>query len=264
MLDILCGSANIHRILLFLFVNGKGYGTQIHRLLSTPLTAVQKALERLEKGGIITSYLEGKTRLYRFNPAFPLYLEVEQLLKKAYTLLSAQEKKRFYVPPKEMHAASKNRKTDIQIVLNLWKKLASVTQLAFHAQSKSSEELGWNGNGRGEVGVSREKEGVLIFHEKGSWRGKQGGKFSFSNVFRWTLDRNAGLISLEHLRRGAENPVFLFHLAPTSDYSLASIDSHLCEADTYFGQIFFDRHALRLKWRVIGPKKNEEIDYFYS
>ena len=89
-------------------------------------------------------------------------------------------------------------------------------------------------------------------------------KFEFSNVFRWTLDRSAGVISLEHLRRGADHPVFLFHLAPSSKHSLSSVDSHLCEGDAYFGQVHFDRYSLRLNWRVIGPKKNEEIDYYYS
>lgn len=94
---------------------------------------------------------------------------------------------------------------------------------------------------------------------------KERGKEStgFSNVFRWTLDRKAGVISLEHLRRGLDRPVFLFHLAPSGIQSLSSVDSHLCGDDTYFGQIHFDLYAFRLNWRVIGPKKNEEIDYFY-
>ena len=62
-----------------------------------PLTPHQKALLRLEKGGVIISFCEGKTRLYRFNPAFPLFHELELLLKKAYHLLPAQEKKGYYV-----------------------------------------------------------------------------------------------------------------------------------------------------------------------
>ena len=64
---------------------------------------------RLEKGGLITSYYEGKTRLYQFNPAYPLMSELEQLLKKAYTLLPAHEKKDYYVVREEFTAPSVNQ-----------------------------------------------------------------------------------------------------------------------------------------------------------
>ena len=149
----------------------------------------------------------------------------------------------------------------IQILLTFWERLAAVKQLTFQAASK--EEQGWHRKGKGEVTLARE-EGRFIFHEKGSWQGKEGGEVTFHNVFRWTLDRFGGIIALEHLRRGADHPVFLFHLTPTGPHTLSSVDSHLCEGDSYFGQIQFDRYALRLNWRVIGPKKNEEIDYIYT
>ena len=57
---------------------------------------------------------------------------------------------------------------------------------------------------------------------------------------------------------------FLFHLAPSGKHSLSSVDSHLCGGDVYFGQIQFDRYSLCSNWRVMGPKKNEEIAYYYS
>lgn len=93
MLKSLFGNRNVERILLFLLVNEKCYGTQIQTLLRVPLTPVQKALARLEKEGVVSSRFEGKTRIYRFNPTFPLRFELETLLKKAYTLLPSQEKK---------------------------------------------------------------------------------------------------------------------------------------------------------------------------
>jgi len=263
MLEVLCGNKNVQRILIFLFVNGKCYGTQLHRSLKTPLTPLQKALNRLEKGNLITSYFEGKTRLYQFNPAYPLLSELEQLLKKAYTLLPAHEKKDYYVVREDLSAQTVNQENKIQTLLAFWEKLKAVTQLTFNAKTKSKEEQGWNGKGKGEVMITKEGN-VLTFSEKGTWQGKQDGEVSFSNVFRWTLDRYAGVISLEHLRRGPDHPVFLFHLAPSGKHSLSSVDSHLCGGDTYFGQIHFDRYSLRLNWRVIGPKKNEEIDYYYS
>lgn len=258
MLEALCGNPNIQKILLFLFVNGRCYGTQLHRSLQTPLTPLQKALNRLERGGLVASYYEGKTRLYQFNPAYPLMSELEQLLKKAYTLLPSQEKKNYYVSKPSDHSANK-----AQILVVFWERLTRVTQLTFNAKTKSKEEQSWNGKGKGEVIVRKENDNVLIFQEKGTWQGKQGAEVGFSNTFRWTLDRSVGVISLEHLRRGPEHPVFLFHLAPSSKHTFSSVDSHLCKEDTYFGRIHFDAHSLHFHWRVIGPKKNEEIDYYY-
>lgn len=261
MLEALCGNKNIQKILLFLLVNGKCYGTQMHRFLKTPLTPLQKALFRLEKGGLIHSYYEGKTRLYQFNPAYPLLTELEQLLKKAYTLLPAHEKKDYYVSKEDMTIRQENKS---KALLTCWKKLTEVKEVSFKAKSKSKNKQGWNGTGKGEVIVTKEGDNILIFSEKGSWEDQRGEEISFSNVFRWTLDRFAGMISLEHLRRGISCPVFLLHLAPTSMHTLSSVDSHLCEGDTYFGQIHLDRYNIRLNWRIIGPKKNEEIDYYYS
>ena len=62
MLEGLCGNKNVQKVLLFLFVNNKCYGAQLQRLLRTPLTSLQNALARLEKGRIIASYCEGKNK----------------------------------------------------------------------------------------------------------------------------------------------------------------------------------------------------------
>lgn len=259
MLEALFGTKNIQRILLFLFVNGKCYGTQLHQALNTPLTPLQKALNRLEKGGLLTSYYEGKTKLYQFNPAHPLLPELELLLKKAYTLLSGAERKDYIAQKqtRELHDASK-------VLFTFWNQLQTVTQLNFIAQTRSREGKGWTGKGKGEVVVTKEADHIFIFQEKGTWQTKEQQEVTFSNTFRWTLDRLAGVISLEHLRHGIDRPVFLFHLVPTSSGALASVDSHLCEGDAYFGQIQFNARGLRLNWRIIGPKKNEELDYYYS
>jgi hypothetical protein len=259
MLATVFGNKNVQKILIFLFVNGKCYGTELHRLLNTPLTPLQKALSRLEKGGVITSNYEGKTRIYQFNPAFPLLTELELLLKKAYTLLSPTEKG-YYCCLKRGSRYEKNE----ALLMNFWKRLGSVKHLLFHARTKLKEEGGWQGRGQGEVSVTHEGENILIFQEKGSWKNEMNKEIDFSNTFRWTFDQSRGVISLEHLRRGPNHPVFLFHLAPSKNHCLISLDPHHCAADTYFGQLFCDQHSLRLHWRVIGPKKNEEMDYYYT
>jgi Family of unknown function (DUF6314) len=263
MLAALFGNKNIERILTFLFVNEKCYGTQLKRQLNISLTPVQKALLRLEKGGIILSFYEGKTRVYKFNPGFPLIDEIEKILKKNYTMMSSHDKKDYYVVNINEIPSAFNTKNKTQTLLHFWNRLSLVNKLTFNASSKSQYDSGWNGKGYGEVLVTKQNFSTLIFHERGFWKGKNEKDVNFSNVFRWTLDKIIGVISLEHLRRGVDNPVFLFHLAPSTEIVLSSIDSHLCDGDSYFGRVHFEKNSLRLNWRVIGPKKNEEIDYYY-
>jgi|SRR5579862_2187914 len=259
MLEGLCGNKNVQKVLLFLFVNSKCYGAQLQRTLRTPLTSLQNALARLEAGRIIVSYSEGKTKLYQLNPSYPLLPELEQLLKKAYTLLPHQEKKLFSLVQQE----ALERCAQGPFLFGFWDRLKTVKQLNLHAKSRSRNETGWNGKGKGDVLVAKESDTVLVFQERGSWLMGQDQTMSFSNTFRWTLDRGAGMVSLEHLRLGPSAPVFLFYLAPTGSNLLASVDSHLCEEDAYLAQVVWDRYSIRLSWRVIGPEKNEEIEYHY-
>lgn len=257
MLDGICGNKNIQKVLLFLFINTKCYGTQLQRLLKTPLTSLQNALARLEAGKVIVSYCEGKTKIYQLNPAYPLLSELEQLLKKAYTLLPPQEKKLYSLAQQEPFEARFLE----PLLFSFWERLKMVKQFTRHAQSRS--ENGWNGKGKGEVLVTNPSETSLLFHERGSWQVRQGQDICFSNTFRWTLDRKAAMISLEHLRLGPDQPVFLFHLTPSNKHLLVSVDSHLCEEDVYLATLPWDRYSIRLNWRVLGPKKNDEMECIY-
>ncbi len=258
MLEALCGNKTIGKTLLFLFVNGKCYGTQLRRHLGNALTPIQKALGRLEKGGVICSYYVGKTRLYELNPAFPLLHELEQLLKKTYTLLPPAEKKIYLAVQEEKSAKELVSANRGEVLHKFWQKLSLLKAFDFHAKN-SADPLS-SGKGKGEVTLSKEGDLALVFTEKGVW--EKG--MHFSNVFRWTIDRRQQLVSLEHLRKGPDHPVFLFHLTPSGLHSLTSVDSHLCGEDAYFGQIYFDRHTFRLTFRAIGPKKNQETTYYYS
>lgn len=260
MLTGLFGNQTIQKVLLFLFINNKCYGTQLKRLLKTPLTTIQHALSRLEEGNILIGMYEGKAKLYQFNPHFPLINEIELLLKKAYTLLPPEEKKLYSLVQLE----SVEKRFQEPQLIDFWEKLCKVTRFTRLARSRTKEEKGWNGKGRGEVVVTKTSDTTLLFHERGAWQVNQGEDISFSNIFRWTIDRNAGVISLEHLRHGVDQPVFLFHLTPTSNRILASVDSHLCAEDVYLATAPWDRYSIRLNWRVIGPKKNDEMEYCYT
>ncbi len=149
MLEGLFGNKNIERVLIFLFVNGTCYGSQLQRAFHVPLTPLQNALERLEEGGILTSHYEGKTRLYQFNPTYPLLNELELLLKKRYTLLSGPEKKEYYVPKEEHTQEFSNLMDQKKVLFVFWEKLMTVRKLIFIAKTKSKEETGWSGRERG-------------------------------------------------------------------------------------------------------------------
>lgn len=261
MLNAVFGSKSIEKILLFLFVNQKCYGTQLSRFLQTPLTPIQKALAKLESAAIIKSSFEGKTKIYQFNPECPYLFELESLLKKIYTLLPAQEKKELHFF--ESKAPPEVKRNNFQLLFHLWERLSNVQHLTFIAKSRSNS--GWQGGGKGDVTVIKENNGILLFREEGVWKADQGKQqIRFSNQFRWSFDRYGGMLSLEHLRYGRQRPVFLFHLVPKGFDFLESLDSHLCGEDTYFGQIKCDSKCIHLTWRIIGPKKNEHIDYFYT
>lgn len=123
MLEPLFGTKNVQNILLFLFVNGTCYGSQLQRALKTALTPIQKGLSRLEKGGIIMSESEGKTRLYRFHPSYPLLPELEILLKRAYQLLSSQEKKLYYYFKVNTHLKPLEPASKLHVLQELWERL---------------------------------------------------------------------------------------------------------------------------------------------
>ncbi|MES2273373.1 MAG: DUF6314 family protein [Chlamydiota bacterium] len=266
MLKGLFSNRNVERILFFLFVNEKCYGAQIQSMLRVPLTPVQKALSRLEKEGVVSSHYEGKTRIYQFSPAYPLRFELEMLLKKAYTLLPGLEKKRYCFIHKprlsleEEGARDRNRRNDL---LAFWAKLAKISKLSFSAKTRQGEEQSTK-VGKAEVFVTSPDPLVLIFQEKGHWFVDQTPDTAFSNSFRWTLDLNASLISLEHLRYGSTHPVFLFHLTSVSGCILESVDAHLCADDTYLVNITWSPHCVDSHWRIIGPHKNTQLAYHYT
>ncbi|NGX33745.1 MAG: hypothetical protein K1060chlam1_00086 [Candidatus Anoxychlamydiales bacterium] len=98
MLEPIFGGKNIEKILFFLLIHQRCYGRQLSRTFQTALSPIQKALDRLETGGIIVSFLEGKTRMYQFNPRYPFLQELKTLLEKAYLFLPQEFKNQYYEP----------------------------------------------------------------------------------------------------------------------------------------------------------------------
>jgi hypothetical protein len=144
--------------------------------------------------------------------------------------------------------------------MRLWDRLGRVRGL--HFVGLSANESGWNGSGVGTVVVASPSPEVLIFNESGVWQPTGGGRISFRNVFRW---RRLGLeaVRLEHLRYGADHPVYLFDLMSGADGVWTSVSPHCCRDDCYRAILEVEGVDIVLRWSVTGPSKQETIEYRY-
>ncbi|NGX59290.1 MAG: hypothetical protein KR126chlam3_00438 [Chlamydiae bacterium] len=256
MLKPLFGSNSVSQILLFILVNEECYAHQLQRVLGLSVTPAQKALARLETGGILKSCYRGKVRVYAFHPEYPLLSELATLLKKAYNQLSLEEKKRYYYLPYEQ---KKEKKQVNDLLKSIWEHMRIVTQMTLIARSRKDQKSAYTRKGKGNVLVE-DRGQSLIFQENGTWQKDQGG---YQNRFRWSWNRPQGLLTLEHLRFGEANPVFLFDLYATGGNTLESLSPHLHGDDTYFGWMEYKGLFLHLHIRTLGPKKDEKIEYAY-
>ncbi len=96
MLLSIFGSETVEKVLFYLLVNKTCFGSELSKTFQMPVSGIQRALMRLEMGGVIVSTTVGKTRVYQFNPRYPFFKELELFLKKAYSFLPEKEKKKFY------------------------------------------------------------------------------------------------------------------------------------------------------------------------
>jgi hypothetical protein len=82
MLESILGSSSCEKVMMFLHARREGYARQIARFFDTDLTPIQKQLAKLEKGNVLVSRAVGRTRLYSFNPRYPMIDELRALLEK--------------------------------------------------------------------------------------------------------------------------------------------------------------------------------------
>jgi predicted transcriptional regulator len=107
MIEALLGSVNKERVLFFIYARGEGYARNIARFFDTSLTPVQKQLESLEKGGILASRQAGRTRLYSFDPRYPLLNELKAFLAKAISFYPQEEHDRLLLVRQRPRRAGK-------------------------------------------------------------------------------------------------------------------------------------------------------------
>lgn len=72
---------------MYLCLHGKANATELSRTFDSALDPIQKTLRKLEEGGLLASFLEGRTRVFQWNPRYPFLEEIQALAKKAYSFL---------------------------------------------------------------------------------------------------------------------------------------------------------------------------------
>ncbi len=96
MFDILVGSRSAALIFYYMQVYETGYARKISKHFNISLTAVQKQMLKFEQAGVFVSFLEGRTRIFHWNPRYPFLKELRDLIKKAFDYLPENEVDQFF------------------------------------------------------------------------------------------------------------------------------------------------------------------------
>lgn len=92
MLKPLLGSEACEKVLVFLVARGEGYPREIAKFFDADFRGVYNQLDKLEAGGVLRSRTAGRTRLYSFNPRYPVLRELRALLQKVLSLYPREKR----------------------------------------------------------------------------------------------------------------------------------------------------------------------------
>ena len=147
--------------------------------------------------------------------------------------------------------------------MNLFTSLINIQNFRFKATAGEKSSTNWNGTGQGKV-ITNLNGNKLFFKEEGSFKLDAISKETkIFNEYIWTqLSENK--LRHSHSRFGYNNEVILFELEAVTNTQWASINPHICGKDLYSAELLIGSNYIKLKWRIIGPKKDETIEYFYS
>lgn len=100
MFEYLFANKNVEKVLMYLFLHEKANATELHHTFKTSLDPIQKTLRKLEEGGLLVSFLEGRTRVFQWNSRYPFLQEIKALAKKSYEFLPVDIQNNCYKPTK--------------------------------------------------------------------------------------------------------------------------------------------------------------------
>lgn len=97
MIEGLVGNATAEKVLLYLEQYGDGYASAIADTFEGVSVSMALAqLRRFEAAGLLVSRLQGRTRVFTWNPRYPFGAEVRALLRKALAALPESERSRYF------------------------------------------------------------------------------------------------------------------------------------------------------------------------
>ena len=97
LLDSLFGNETAEKTLLYLSTYGDGYALKIARVFDLPVSQVQRQLLRFERAGVLVSQLQGRTRVFLWNPRYLFREELQAILKKALRFLPETTRERYFM-----------------------------------------------------------------------------------------------------------------------------------------------------------------------
>lgn len=107
MIESILGSENAERTLIYILVREKGYASEIAAFYAVDLFAIQNQLRKFENGGILVSFLEGRTRIFEFNPRYVFLPELKALLEKTFSFYPQDEKDKLQMVRRRPRRAGK-------------------------------------------------------------------------------------------------------------------------------------------------------------
>jgi len=108
MIEVLLGSKNAERVLLYILSREEGYAREIARYYDTDVKSIQLQLDKMEKGGVLVSQTVGKTRPYMMNPRYPFLNELKALLEKVLSFYPADEQEELVMNRRRPRAKGKS------------------------------------------------------------------------------------------------------------------------------------------------------------
>jgi len=107
MIEVLLGSKNAERVLIYILTRDEGYAREIASFYGTDLKPIQMQLDKFEKSGVLVSRTVGRTRPYVFNPRYPFLNELKALLEKALSFYPAKEQEELQMNRRRPRAKGK-------------------------------------------------------------------------------------------------------------------------------------------------------------
>ena len=99
MFEQLFNSRLVEKVLFYMTANDKCFASELSQAFGVPVFGIQRSLIRLENQGILVSTIEGRNRLYHWNPRYPFLTDFKSFISKAYSSLPDTIKKKYYERP---------------------------------------------------------------------------------------------------------------------------------------------------------------------